>query len=61
MVYGSIRPSVGKLFLAGFVPGLLMTIFLMVAVTVVATREIPARPLGRLACAGVKIVRRSRC
>jgi hypothetical protein len=40
LVYGSMTDtSVGKLFLAGFVPGLLMTIFLMVAVTVVATRR----------------------
>lgn len=40
LVYGSMTDtSVGKLFLAGFVPGFLMTVFLMVAVTVVATRR----------------------
>jgi tripartite ATP-independent transporter DctM subunit len=40
VVYGSLSDtSVGKLFLAGFVPGLLMTIFLMAAVTIVATRR----------------------
>ena len=40
VVYGSLTDtSVGKLFLAGFVPGGLMTIFLMVAVTIVATRR----------------------
>lgn len=40
LVYGSMTDtSVGKLFLAGFVPGFLMTVFLMAAVTVVATRR----------------------
>jgi C4-dicarboxylate transporter, DctM subunit len=40
VVYGSMTDtSIGKLFLAGFVPGFLMTIFLMIAVTVVATRR----------------------
>jgi C4-dicarboxylate transporter DctM subunit len=40
VVYGSLTDtSVGKLFLAGFVPGFLMTVFLMAAVTVIATRR----------------------
>lgn len=40
VVYGSLSDtSVGKLFLAGFVPGALMGLFLMVAVSVVARRR----------------------
>ncbi len=40
VVYGSLSDtSVGKLFLAGFVPGALMGLFLMIAVSVVARRR----------------------
>lgn len=40
LVYGSISDtSVGRLFLAGFVPGAVMVVFLMVAISVIAKRR----------------------